>query len=789
MNEAEVRTQVIMPALRKAGWADEPCQINEERYITAGPITIQSGGKPARGERRRPDYILRYRPGMPIAVVEAKSDAEDISKGLQQAKKYASILDLNFAYSANGRGIREFDRTSGKETDIEEFPTPDNLWSRIVKAQKLPATVAERLLELPESSPERELRYYQEVAVNRAMSAILSARRRVLITMATGTGKTLVAFQICWKLWNSRWNRRGDPQKPRILYLSDRNILVDDPKDKVFAPFGDARWKIRGEAIQSRQMYFALYQALVGGENQPPLYREYPRDFFDLIVVDECHRGGAKETGMWREVLEHFDAATQLGMTATPKRDDNVNTYDYFGDPIYSYSLRDGIADGFLAPYRVHRILTEWDADGWRPTDDDKERYGRDIPDKIYTPQEFERVISLLARTKAVARHLTKHLRSGNNPHEKTLVFCVDQEHADVMRRELSNLNSDIVRRFPDYVCRVTADEGSVGMGHLSDFQDVDRPSPVILTTSQLLTTGVDAPTVKNIVLFRMVNSMTEFKQIIGRGTRVREEYGKMFFNILDYAGSTTQQFADPEFDGHPLEQLEDDIGNGETIVLPEETDVEFPDEIANPPSPGIILPPAEPPAGLPRKLYFDGGYVDVVHHRVYEFSPDGKPLPVVRLTEYTAEQVRKIYTDANGLQRMWANPTHRRDVVRMLDKRGINFAHLAHVMQRPDADPIDLLCHLAFEMPLRNRKERADKLRSKKEFFEKFAPKARKILLEILSSYADFGVGQFDELPEALKVSPLSEHGNIVEIAHKFGGMENFRTAVKEMQELLYAA
>ena len=785
MNEAEVRSQIIMPALQKAGWATDPCEIREDRNITHGQISIQAGGECERGKRKRPDYILCYGPGMPVAVVEAKSNTLAVGAGLQQAKQYAKMLDLKFAYSANGVGIREFDQTSGRETDIGDFPTPGDLWSRLVQAQKLPATVAGQLLTPPESSPERELRYYQEVAVNRAMSAILSGRPRVLITMATGTGKTLVAFQICWKLWTSRWNRRGDMHQPKILYLSDRNILVDDPKDKVFTPFGDARWKIRGEANKNRQMYFALYQALVSGEGRPCLYQEYPRNFFDLIVVDECHRGGANETGMWRDVLEHFDSATQLGMTATPKQDDNADTYSYFGDPVYTYSLRDGIADGFLAPYRVHRVLTEWDATGWRPSPEDVERYGREFPDKVYSPAEFEKVVSLLARTKAVARHLTRHLLSGN-PFEKTLVFCVDQEHAEVMRREIVALNPDLVRRFPDYVCRVTADEGSVGAGHLSAFQDVDRTSPVILTTSRLLTTGVDAPTVQNVVLFRLVDSMTEFKQIIGRGTRVREDYGKMFFNIFDYAGSTVQKFADPKFDGQPMEVCDDIIiGDGGAIILPEG----LPEILIDGPVPEGIPSLAEPLANLPRKLYFDGGYVDVVHHRVYEFSPDGKPLPVVALTQYTARRVLEISSNAPELRRMWATPDRRREVVQKLNERGINCAHLAHAMQRPDADPLDLLCHLAFEVPVRTRNERADALRSKMEFFEKFGHEARQILDEMLSLYAEHGVGQFDDLTEALKVPPLNAHGNVLEISQKFGGPEKFRVAVERMQELLYAA
>jgi type I restriction enzyme R subunit len=350
--------------------------------------------------------------------------------------------------------------------------------------------------------------------------------------MATGTGKTLVAFQICWKLWSARWNRTGEYRKPKILYLADRNILVDDPKDKDFPPFGDARWKIEnGEANKSREMYFAIYQAIAKDERRPGLYREYSPDFFDLIIVDECHRGSARDESNWREILEYFEPAYQLGMTATPFREDNRDTYRYFGNPIYQYSLRQGIDDGFLAPYRVHRVVTTYDAAGWRPSKDDLDRYGRTIPDGEYHTKDFERLVALKARTESIARHLTDYLKKTDR-FAKTIVFCVNQEHADEMRRALNNLNADLVKQYPDYVCRVTDEEGDVGRGYLGRFQDVETTSPVILTTSQLLTTGVDAPTCKNVVLARVIGSMTEFKQIIGRGTRVRDDYNKLYFSI-----------------------------------------------------------------------------------------------------------------------------------------------------------------------------------------------------------------------------------------------------------------
>ncbi len=490
---------------------------------------------------------------------------------MQQAKVYAEMLGLKFAYATNGHDIVEIDYATGVERTVADFPTPEDLWRRYRAAGGLKDTVSERLLTPSNHLVGKTERYYQRIAINNAVEAILKERNRLLITMATGTGKTLVAFQICWKLWNARWNRSGNHRKPRILYLADRNILVDQPKDGIFAAFGDARYKIEfGEIVKSREIYFAIYQALAEDERRLGLFRSYPPAFFDLVIVDECHRGSARDDSSWRAILEYFEPAYQLGMTATPLRDDNRDSYRYFGNPIYQYSLRQGIDDGFLAPYRVHRVVTEWDAAGWRPSADELDRYGRAIPDEEYLTRDFERVVSLRARTRAIARHLSDFLKKTDR-FAKTIVFCVDQEHAAEMRQALNNLNADLVKDCPDYVCRVTADEGDIGRGHLGRFQDVDTRTPTIFTTSQLLTTGVDAPTCKNVVLARVIGSMSEFKQIIGRGTRVRDDYGKLWFNILDYTGCATRLFADPAFDGDPALVTEEEIDeDGETTALTE---------------------------------------------------------------------------------------------------------------------------------------------------------------------------------------------------------------------------
>ncbi len=781
-SEAHTCRRFVVPSLQAAGWDEEPHSIAEQRTITDGRI-VPVGQGFVRRAPRRVDYLLRYERNFPLAVVEAKASWRIAGDGMQQAKEYAEMLGLRFAYATNGPEILEFDAFTGLETPVSTYPTPADLWRRYRAGQGLTSDeAAARLLSPMNRVVGKGERYYQEIAVNRAVEGVLHGRRRQLLTMATGTGKTAVAFQVCWKLWTAGWNAAAEHRRPRILYLADRNILIDQPKDGIFAPFGDARWKIEGGVVsKSREMYFAIYQALARDEVRPGLYREYSRDFFDLVIVDECHRGSAREDSNWREILEYFAPAYQLGMTATPLRDDNRDTYLYFGNPIYQYSLRQGIEDGFLAPYRIHRVVTEWDAAGWRPSTHDLDRYGRAIPDEEYQTKDFERAVALRARTEAIARHLTAFLQRTDR-FSKTIVFCVDQEHADEMRRTLGNLNADLVRKHPDYVCRVTADEGAIGRGHLGRFQDVESRSPVILTTSQLLTTGVDAPTCKNVVLARVVGSMSDFKQIIGRGTRVRDDYGKLWFSILDYTGSATRLFADPSFDGDPARVTEEELV---PLEIGEELPEPFGDEPERPPG-GEIVDPESPER---RKYYFDEGRVEIAAHLVYELDPDGRQLRVVRYTEYAAEKVRTLAPSAPELRARWADPDQRADILARLAERGVSFEELADAAGQPDADPFDLLCHVAFNAPLRTRRERAQRLRSeRKDFFERFGPEARAILQELLEKYAEHGAAQF-ALPDVLKIPPVSEHGTVPEIIDFFGGAEQLRAAVTELQNLLYAA
>lgn len=793
MTEADTCRELVTPKLVEAGWGGAPHVIGEQRTFTNGRIIV-TGGRVRRGRQKRADYLLYYRRDFPLAVVEAKELGLPAETGVQQAKEYAEVLGLKFAYATNGHRIIEIDYTAGTEREVDRYATPDELFARLTAAARLRQEAASHLLEPFNLVSGKVPRYYQQIAINRVIEAILLGQKRVLATLATGTGKTCVAFQVCWKLWNSRWNRTGEYRRPKILFLADRNILVDDPMAKMFAPFGDARHKIAGgDVSRSRDMYFGLYQALSTANED--VFRQYRPDFFDLIIIDECHRGSSRDDSNWRAVLDYFAPAVQFGMTATPLREESRDSYEYFGNPVYTYSLRQGIEDGFLAPYRVHRVITTVDAAGWRPSRDELDRFGRPVPDDEYQTKDFERVIALRARTQAIAKHLADFLK-GTDRFAKTIVFCVDQEHAAEMRQELVNLNSDLVKQYPDYVCRVTADEGAIGLTHLAHFQDVDKPTPVILTTSQLLTTGVDAEMVKNVVLARVVGSSTEFKQIIGRGTRLKVDYGKEYFNIIDFTGTATRHFADPDFDGEPARIEEVTIDEtGEQVdstesepVLPTDEPVlewEIPGEHIGPDT-GLPLNESSPE---PRKYYIDGGDVEVIGHLVYDLDSDGKKLQVVKYTEYSGRTVRTLYPTRDALQSAWANPDTRAEVLRELTERGISFEELAASADQPDADPFDLLCHLAWNAPLLTRRQRAEQAKkAAQDLFGQYGDTAREILALLLDKYIERGILQFSTLSELMKVQPFDRFGSPSEIArHHFGGIKRFKDAVARLQTTIY--
>lgn len=778
MNEADTCRTYVLPKLKSAGWEDET--ITEQLVLTPGRI-VPIGDRHTRKEGLRPDYVLFIRQNIPIAVVEAKAEYAQPAKGLAQAIQYAEMMGLKFAYSTNGKGIVEHDFITGMERDLEAFPSPEELWERLKGTFKFEdqKDEADSLSQYWQEVGGKAPRYYQQVAINKAVNAVVEGQNRILLTMATGTGKTFVAFQIVWRLWKSK-------RRKRILYLADRNVLIDQAKDRTFSPMGQALHKISGRAVKSREIYFALYQALanpVTGEN---LYEKYPRDFFDLIIVDECHRGSANEYGSWRKILEYFDAATQIGMTATPRRTDNADTYEYFGDPIYIYSLRQGIDDGFLAPYRVYRVVPDVDASGLQIDPGVLDRFGREIPAGLYGTKDYERIVSLLSRTELVARHLTEYLKRTNR-FDKTIVFCVDQEHALDMRMALNNANADLTKIHLHYVERVVSEEGSVGRGHLDDFQDPEKEMPVILTTSQMLTTGVDAPTCRNVVLFRAINSMTDFKQIIGRGTRVSEEHNKFWFTIIDYAGAT-QLFYDPAFDGDPVRVTKTEIdseGNETRVEDSEEGTLE--PEVEN--ETGKTVHEIQRRLGeLPRKYYLDNVQVYIAGEQAFELDPDGNVLKTVEFTDYVTQNIRRLNLTAEHLRKTWPLAEQRAEILDQLRARGIDPDHLAHVTHHEEADALDLLLHVAYNAPLVSRRERAEKLRQKKaNFFNTFTPAAREILNSLLEKYADYGIGEFDQLPRVLQVSPFDRYGSTYEIYQLFGGAEKLLQAVDELQKFLY--
>lgn len=778
-SEADTCRKEVTPKLYAREWTDD--QILEQRTFTDGKIVIL--GKIAKRQKpKKADYILRIGQNFPIAVIEAKKKYKTASAGLQQAKDYAQTLDCRFAYATNGAEIVEFDFITGLETVVSQYPTPQELWNRYLAAQPMQDNTKEILLKPLNPNSGKVPRYYQEIAINRAIQAILEGKQRLLLTLATGTGKTSVAFQIIYKLWNNRWNIDGEHRRPKVLFLADRKVLVDDPYAKDFAVFGDARASILDDgATTSREIYFSTYQSLAESEARQGLFRQFPQNFFDLVVIDECHRGSATDDSNWRMILDYFGSAVKLGLTATPLRQDNKDTYAYFGNPLYIYSLRQGIEDGFLAPYIVRRVVPDVDATGWRPQAGQTDAYGQVIPDDVYTTPDYEHTLSYLPRTKAVAKHLTEHLKKYGRL-DKTIIFCVDQEHADQMRRELSNLNADLVKHNPNYVVRIVSDEGDWGKGLLDKFMDVEQDFPVLVTTSKLLSTGVDVQTCKNIVIFRLVNSMTEFKQIIGRGTRVREDKNKLYFTILDYIGSATRNFADPDFDGEPPL-----IEEGQMDENGHEIEGTFRVEHAETPSYDWTdeqIESAVRENEARRKYYVIEGEVSIAAENVQILDASGR-LRTVQFTQYAKEQVSTLFTDAKAFRAAWANAEQREDIVAELESRGISLEQLSDITKLTDADPFDLLCFVAFDLKPMTRRERAERVR-KAATLAAYTNGAREIIDLILDKYVQFGLTELNA--GVLEVKPISDKGNITEIAALFGGAPNLLHALDDIQKLLYA-
>ncbi len=768
----------------------------EEYALTNGRIHVR-GHAVKRDTPKRADYVLFYKPNIPIAVIEAKDNKHQVGQGMQQALTYAEMLDVPLAYSTNGDAFLQHDKTGQSpqvemEIPLDAFPSPEQLWHRYcvhkgINDQQKTIVAHEYYTDASGKKP----RYYQMIAINRTLDAISKGQDRILLVMATGTGKTYVAFQVIWRLWKAR-------AKKRILFLADRNILVDQARINDFRPFGQAMTKIQNRQVdKSYEIYLSLYQAVTGTEEERNIYKQFSPDFFDLIVVDECHRGSAAEDSAWREILEYFKTATQIGLTATPKETKTVSNIEYFNDPIYTYSLKQGIEDGFLAPYKVVRIDIDKDLTGYRPTEGKIDDRGREIEDRIYNQRDFDRNLVLDQRTELVAQKITQFLK-GTNRYDKTIVFCEDIEHADRMRQALVNTNADIAKDNHRYIVKITGDD-DYGKAELDNFIDPEQANPVIATTSQLLNTGVDAQTCKLIVLDQNIRSMTRFKQIIGRGTRINQDYDKYFFTIMDFR-KATELFADPDFDGDPVQVYEP--RPDQDPIPPEDEQGPGPDP--GPPDDGPDeTPPPDGPDGPgggeqgPKrvKYYVSDVPVTVVAQRVQYIGQNGK-LITESLKDYSRRNILDEYDSLDEFLNTWTAAEKKRAILEELVEHGVFIEELVEhgvfieeLAQEvgKDYDPFDLICHVAFDQPPLTRRERAQNVR-KRNYFTKYGDQARAVLDALLEKYADEGIEHIENI-DILRVKPISDFGTPVEIIRLFGGKQNYHNALKELEQQLYTA
>lgn len=787
LSERDICTKYITPAITAAGW-DLHTQIREEVSFTKGRVIVR-GKLHTRGVQKRADYILYYKSNIPVAVIEAKENGHSVGSGMQQALNYAETLGVPFVFSSNGDAFLMHDRTGfadkvEQELTLDSFPSPTELWQRYCQWKGLDTKEARHTVEMPyyDDGSGRAPRYYQANAINNTVEAVAKGQQRILLVMATGTGKTYTAFQIIWRLWKSR-------TKKRILFLADRNILVDQTKNNDFKPFGAAMTKISKRQIdKSYEIYLSLYQAVTGSEEEQNIYKQFSPDFFDLIVIDECHRGSAAEDSAWREILAYFSSATHIGLTATPKETKDVSSIVYFGEPVYSYTLKQGIEDGFLAPYKVVRIDIDRDVQGWRPSKGQLDDKGQAIEDRVYNQIDMDRTLILKQRTELVAKKITEFLIA-TDPYAKTIVFCDDIDHAERMRQALVNLNPERVRESRKYVMRITGDEIE-GKAELDNFINPEERYPVIATTSKLMTTGVDAQTCKLVVLDQHIKSMTEFKQMIGRGTRINEDYGKFWFTIMDFK-KATELFADPAFDGEPVIIYEP---KGDESPVPPEND---PDEVVigedgHPIPPGgtdtgtTVAGPGEGGEPGPGRVKYVLGDVTVyvVAERVQYYGPEGK-LITESLKDYTRQTVRKDYSSLDDFLRRWDKTERKAAILRELEEHGVLLEPLAEEVGK-HFDAFDLICHVAFDQPPLTRRERADNVK-KRNYFAKYGERARKVLETLLEKYADTGIENIEDI-KILTLDPFKNMGTASELVSAFGGKQGYTTALHELEKQLYA-
>ena len=794
LTEADIITKRVMPAILDAGWNDTT-QIRQEVKLRDGKVIVR-GKVAARRTVKSADIVLYHKPGIPLAVIEAKANKHEIGKGMQQGIEYARLLDVPFVFATNGDGFifRDATATEGelleKHITLDEFPSPAELWHKLcvwkgyTEAQ-LPVITQDYYDDGSGKAP----RYYQLQAINKTIEAVSAGQNRVLLVMATGTGKTYTAFQIIWRLWKAK-------SKKRILFLADRNILVDQTKNNDFLPFGTAMTKVTGRTIDPAfEIHLALYQAITGPEEDQKAFKQVAPDFFDLIVIDECHRGSASEDSAWREILDYFSAATQIGLTATPKETHEVSSTDYFGDPVYIYSLKEGIEDGFLAPYKVVRVDIDVDLQGWRPTKGQTDKNGELIDDRIYNQKDFDRTMVIDERTELVAKTITDYLKR-TNPMDKTIIFCNDIDHAERMRRALVNLNPEQVKKNDKYVMKITGDD-DIGKAQLDNFINPKKAYPVIATTSELMTTGVDAKTCKLVVLDQNIQSMTKFKQIIGRGTRIDERYGKLWFTILDFK-KATELFADERFDGIPekvMDTTPEDIADPDSDFEEQfdEHDEEVEDVVTGAdedPAPYAVTgtddvgPLPEDDENKVRKFHVNGVAVGVIAQRVQYYDADGK-LVTESFKDYTRKTLLKEYASLDDFTRKWQDAERKQAIIKELEQQGIIWEVRAEEVGK-ELDPFDMLCHVVYGQPPLTRKERAENVR-KRNYFTKYSDAAQAVLNTLLDKYADAGVQEIESI-QVLKLKPFDSMGTLPEIIKSgFGDRNGYNQAISELESEIY--
>lgn len=781
LSEEDIKARYITPAVTEVGW-DLKKQIRFEYPFTAGRIILR-GNITARGKQKRADYVFFYKNNFPLAIIEAKDNKHSIGAGLQQAIEYAKALDIYYVYASNGDGFVEQNLLTGEvsELALNEFPSPEALYRRYLKDMNITDVVEKAMLEPYYYVPGyKKPRYYQRIAINRTVDAVANGRDRVLLVCATGTGKTFMAFQIIYRLWKAGL-------KKKILYLADRNVLVDQTISGDFKPFGGKMTKVENRKLDSSyEIFLALYQQLSGDEGEET-FKQFQPNFFDLIVIDECHRGSAKEESAWRKVLDYFSTATHIGCTATPVETKEASSQAYFGEPIYEYSLKQGIDDGFLAPYKVIRIGLDKDLEGYRPENGKTDKNGYEIEDREYNVKDYDRTMVLEQRTKVVAAKITEFLKKTDR-FSKTIVFCVDIEHAERMRQALINENKDLYTQNDKYIMRITGDNAE-GKAQLDYFIDEESTYPVIAVTSKLMTTGVDAKMCKLIVLDNNINSMTEFKQIIGRGTRLLEDYGKTYFTIMDFRNAS-RLFADPAFDGRP--EVVIDIGDDDPV---EDPPVVYPEDESGSDNPNGDSQEGESGGDVidesdgeykPKKYYVGDVCVKVLSERVQYVDKDGK-LITESLIDYTKKNILQQYARLDDFLKRWTQAQKKQAIIDEMKEEGVLLDAIREEIGKVELDDFDLICHLAYDKAPLTKTERANNVK-KRQYLYKYSEMAQQVLGTLLDKYANEGIKEIEET-KVLQLQEFAKFGSPMKIVKEFGGKEGYLKAIRELENEIYIA